>query len=169
MKAVKQICDLFYKDGSDIRHPLWPPYTSDFHKFNAFLQEDESNVTSCLVQDSPLWCETTGRTFFYLFISFSSLRLPFSPPFFFVFTESLCSGQNICVHLCVCLPLTWTNFSSFIDVEPPRLSKQTPALNGWLYGLLWSYACHPLSFHPFGYIHRHTCARPLYTKQMCTV
>lgn len=103
------------------------------------------------------------QTFFYLFIWFSLFLLPF-----YVFTESLCCRQNICVHLCVCLPLTWTNSSSFIDVEAPRLSKQNPALNGWLYRLLWSFACHPLSFHPqncwdpSGYIHRHMCMASIY-------
>ncbi len=85
-----------------------------------------------------MWRHRADLLYLYLFMCFFSFLLPFSSLFFFVFTESLCSGQNICVHLCVCPPLTWKSSSSFIDVEPPRLSKQSPALNGWLYLLLWS-------------------------------
>lgn len=172
INTAKQIQDLFSEDWNDTRRPLWLPYASDFHNFKAFLLEDE--VQYYIMLGSRLvvmmW---SHRVDIFIFIY---MFLVISPPFFFFFfTESLCSGQNICVRLCVCLPLTWTNSSSFVDVEPPRLSKQNPALNGWLYRLLWSYACHPLSFHPqnyrdpFGYIHRHTCARPLYTKRMCAV
>lgn len=130
-----------------------------------------------MFQDLLLWCEGIGQNSFfirhlYLFIGVSvHFSFLFSSP---VLTESVCTGQNICVHLCACLPLTWNNSSSFIDVEPPRLSKQNPALNGWLYLLLRSYASDLLSFHPqnccfchgpFGNIHRHTCAPPLYKNE----
>lgn len=171
INTAKQIQDLFSEDWNDIR-----PMASlrvRFPQFQGFPSWRWSPILhhawfkTCCYDVQP----QGGHFYIYLYVSrhFSSLF------FGFVFTESLCSGQNICVRLCVCLPLTWTNSSSFIDVEPPRLSKQNPALNGWLYRLLWSYACHPLSFHPqncrdpFGYIHRHTCARPLYTKLMCAV
>lgn len=62
--------------------------------------------------------------------------------------------------------MTWNNSSACIHAEPPRL-RQNPALNSWLYLLLWSFASDLLSFRPqngspcygpFGYIHRHTCA-----------
>lgn len=57
---------------------------------------------------------------FHIFL-FIHKFLPVSPCF--VFTESLCGGQNICVRLCVCLPLTCSGSSWSTGVEPPRLSK----------------------------------------------
>lgn len=84
-----------------------------------------------------MWRQRPGPTFYPTWICrcYWSFLLPFFLlSFFFVFKE--CSG-HICVHLCVCLPVTWNKSSSFINVEPPRLSKHNLALNGWLCLLLW--------------------------------
>lgn len=173
INITKQFLDLFHQHHNEVRCPWRLLYSPDFHKLEAFLYEDQSSIISLIFEDLMLWC-LLG---IYIYLSaLCSFLFPFF--FFFVYTESVCSGQNICGHLCVYLPVTWNNSYSFINVEPPRLSKQNPALNGWLYLLLQSYSSDLLSFHPqkccfcyspFGYIHRHTCVQPLYKKQMCAL
>lgn len=69
--------------------------------------------------------EPPKRTFRCLFTS-SSWFLPV------VFSAaSCCGGQNICVRLCVCLPLTRTSSSPFMDVRAST-PFQTRRRSQWL-------------------------------------